>query len=199
MKFKINSKKIILIVFIFILIFLAYYLYDYFKPVKIIYHKGQRYEFRYDVKEAYRIPVHPDESLLHDLFWDTDIKNITILFKPMDTTTNGYYQIEAFELTYKLTFMYRTIPYTIARIDSQVQPIFMSKKFNAQPIETYENITRENDVLKIILVPPGIANDTYVRAGGNKVFIYGKDFRDFDLATIKTIMVAMGFKPKGLF
>jgi len=114
----------------------------------------------------------------------------------MDARTNGYYQVEAFELTYKLTIMYKTIPYTMARRDSQLQPVFLGKNFNAQPIESYENITREDNVLKIILVPPGIANDTYVRAGGNRIFIYGKNFRDFDLATIKTILVAMGYKPE---
>jgi len=195
MKFKMNLKRIVLILIIIFLIFLAYNLYNYFKPVKVIYHKGIKYEFRDDVKEAYKISVYPDEEILHKLFWNVDISNISILFKPLDPRTIGYYQVEAFELTYKLTLMYKTIPYTIARIDSQAQPVFMSRNFNAQPIETYENITRENDVLKIILVPPEIANETYVRAGGNKVFIYGKDFRDFDLATIKTILVAMDYKP----
>lgn len=190
-----NLKRIILILIIIFLIFLVYNIYDYFKPVKIIYHKGYRYEFREDVKEADKIPVYPDEEILHKLFWDIDIRNISILFKPMDPRTIGYYQIEAFELTYKLTIMYKTIPYTMVRRGSQVQPVFMSKNFNAQPIETYENITRENDVLKIILVPPEIANETYVRAGGNKVYIYGKDFRDLDLATIRTILVAMDYKP----
>jgi len=195
MKFKINFKKIILIVFIIFLLFLVYYLYDYFKPVKVIYHAGQKYEFREDVNEAYKVPVYPNEKWIHDLFWDIEIGNISILFKPMDSKTNAYYGLEAFELTYKLTTMYKTIPYTVARRDSQLQPVFLSKNFNAQPIETYENITREDNVLKIILVPPEIANETYVRAGGNKVFIYGKDFRDFDLATIRTILVAMNYKP----
>jgi len=191
-----NWKRTILILIIIFLIFLIYNLYNYFKPVKTIYHKGIKYEFRRDVKESDKIPVYPDESWLHDLFWDIKIENISILFKPMDPTTNGYYSVEAFELTYKLSMMYKTIPYLIGRAGTQTQPVFLSKNFNAQPIENYENITRENDVLKIILVPPGMANDTYVRAGGNKIFIYGKNFRDFDLATIKTILVAMDYKPE---
>jgi len=195
MKFKMNSKRIILILIIIFLIFIVYNLYNFFKPLKLIYHKGIKYEFRDDVKEADKIPVYPNEEWLHDLFWDSKIENISILFKPIDPRTNGYYSVEVFELTYKLTMMYKTIPYFIARTGSQVQPVFSSKNFNAQPIENYEDITRENNVLKIILVPPGIADDTYVRAGGNKVFIYGKDFRGFDLATIKTILVAMDYKP----
>jgi len=196
MKFYINQKKIILIVSIILLIILTYRLYDYFKPVKIIYHKGQVYEFRDDIKEASKIPVYPNEEWVYDMFWDIRTGNVTILFKPMDSRTNGYYRLEVFELVNKLTTMYKTIPIFVARTGSDIQPVYLSKKFDAQPIESYENITRENNVLKIILVPPGIANETYVRAGGNKIFIYGKDFRGLDLATIRTILVAMEFKPE---
>jgi len=199
MKFKIHFKKIILILIVFILIFLIYSLYNYFKPVNIIYHQGQKYEFRDDVKEAYKITVYPNETWLHDLFWDVRIENITILFKPMDSKTNGYYRVEVFELVHKLTNMYKTIPYFFGRTSSGVQPVFLTKNFNAQEIENYENINREDNVLKIVLVPPGLTNDTYVWTGGNKIFIRGKNFKDFDLATIKTILAAMGYKPEKKF
>jgi thiamine pyrophosphokinase len=90
--------------------------------------------------------------------------------------------------------MYKTIPFFVGKIGDRLQPVFSEKNFNAQPIESYENITREDDVLKIILVPPGVANDTYVRGGGNRIFIYGKDIKGFDLATMRTILIAMDYK-----
>ena len=128
MKFEMNLKRIFLILIIIFLIFLVYYISNYSKPVKFIYHKGQKYEFRDDVDEAQKIPVYPNEEWIHNLFWDIKIGNISILFKPMDSRTNAYYQMEVFELTYKLTLMYKIIPYTIARRGSDVQPVFLGKE-----------------------------------------------------------------------
>jgi len=149
------------------------------------------YVFRDDVREANRIPVYPNEDWVYDLFWDHDIKNITIMFKPMDSKTNARYGLQAFELTYKLSQMYASTPITTVVISNKPQYLFFERNFTAQVIDDYENITREDDVLKIILVPPQLSDGTYVRGGGNRIFIYGKDFRGLDLATIKTILVAM--------
>lgn len=154
------------------------------KSATSVSYKGITFYFRQNLLDAKKVTVVPDESFVHNLFWTYDIQNITILFKPLDPKTNGLYRIEAFEFAYKLKQMYLTHPLTAQR------------QINSMPIESYENITREDGVLKIILVPPGIANQTLIRGGGNRVFVYGKDEMGFDLATIKTILVAMGADAK---
>ncbi len=152
-------------------------LYIYFRPVKMVNYLGKSFFFRDDVKAARRIEVYPDEKSLHDLFWNSNIQNITILFNP-DVTESGYYYVETFELTYKLHIMYILNG--------------MKKNFNAVDVNSYDNITSSQDVLKIVLVHPQLTDKTLVEGHDNVIFIHAKNYRDFDLAVIKTILIAMG-------
>jgi len=144
----------------------------------VTYH-GREFFFRDDINNAKKISVYPDEKTVHDMFWNTNITNITILFKPLPKG-NQYYSVENFELTYKLLIMYRFNGY--------------EKTFNAEEINSYDNIQTSGDVLKIALVTPSFTNQTYVEGKNNVIYINAKDYRDFDLATIKTILVAMNIK-----
>lgn len=191
MRIRISLKLILFVIIVVVLFSLLPFIYKQLKPVKSINYHNQVYVFRDDVRKANKVPVYPNEDFVHDLFWNRRIKNITIMFKPMDSKTNARYGLEAFELTYKLSQMYASTPITKVIIYNKTQYMFFKRNFTAQPIDDYEDITREDDVLKIILVPPQLSDGTYVRGGGNKIFIYGKDFRGLDLATIKTILVAM--------
>jgi hypothetical protein len=184
MKVKIKPKKILpkILIIIAILSVISIILVVSFrqKLTTAVYYRGKAYTFRQDVKAAEKIPVYPNDKTLRDLFWDYKIKNITILYNPA-INTSGFYQVEAFELTYKLSQIYMSL-----------YPLVIQKNFGGQEIASYDNITREEGVLKIVLIPPAVANDTYVRVGGNRVFISGKTYREFDLATIKTILSVMG-------
>lgn len=180
MKIKMKLRQLFILTIFVILIFTCYKLYLFLRPVKVVYYKNTLYEFRDNIKAADKVSVYPDEDTIHNLFWDTKIKNTSIVFKPMDPRTNGYYSVEAFELTYKLSSIYNLENF--------------KRNFNAQQIESYEDITSEETVLKIILVPPSLSEKTYVKAEDNKIYIYGEDFRGLDLATIKTILVAMGIE-----
>jgi len=170
-------KKIFYVLIIILLIFLLVYLYSYFKPVTSINYKGRTFSFRDDIKAANKIKVHPDEKTIHDMFWNPNLENITIIFKPLEKGS-GYYMLESFELTYKLSAMYLLNG--------------MKKNFDALQVNTYENINGSENVLKIVLVHPQLTNKTSVEGRNNLIFIHAKDYRDFDLATIKTILVAMG-------
>lgn len=185
MKVSLNPKKvfskILVIIIIFAVLFVLASVFIQLKPVYSVYYKGKAFTFRQDVKAAEKVPVYPSEDILGLLFWDHKIKNITIMFVP-DNKSNSYYQLEAFELAYKISQIYATM-----------RPLIIEKNFSAQPIESYENITREEGILKLILVPPDIANETSVKVGGNKVFIYGKDYKGLDLATVKTILSVMKY------
>ncbi len=170
-----RSFYYLLIIVLIVVGFISLYLY--LRPVKMVYYSGKPFFFRDDVKVAKRIEVYPDEKTLHDLFWNPDIKNITILFNP-NVTESGYYYVETFELTYKLHSMYMLNG--------------IKKNFNAVDVNTYENITSSSDVLKIVLVHPQLTDKTLVEGHDNVIYIHGKNYRDFDLATIKTILIAMG-------
>lgn len=173
-------KKLLLIIIILGLSGALVYLAIRNKPVTQVEHHRSIFSFRDNVKEAEKIKVIPDEKQLNDAFWDYRIKNITYYYMPLSPKTNGYYQVEVFEITSKITQMFNTR-----------KPIIIQKNFNAEQISSFNNITREDEVLKIIFVPPEIANETYVRVGGNRVWIYASSYRDFDLAVIKTILTAM--------
>ena len=142
-------------------------------------YKGSKFFFRDDINDAKRIPVYPDENTVYNMFWNTNITNITILFKPLPTG-NQYYSVENFELTYKLLIMYRINGY--------------EKTFSAEEINSYDNIQSSDNMLKIALISPASTNQTYVEGKDNVIYIYAKDYRDFDLATIKTILIAMDIK-----
>jgi len=140
---------------------------------------GKEFYFRDDINDAKKIPVYPDENTVHDMFWNTNVTNITVLFKPLQSG-NQYYAVENFELTYKLLIMYWMNDY--------------NKHFSAEPIDSYDNIQTSYNVLKIALVAPAFTNQTYVEGKNNVIYINAKDYRDLDLATIKTILVAMDIK-----
>jgi hypothetical protein len=181
MQLKIKSKTLIVLVLLIFLVGTSYGLYQYFKPVKTIFFRGVAFSFRQDVRKALEVDIFPHEELLYDLFRDFDIKNVTILFKPGTPETNALYQLQAIELAYKLS-----------RYDELTRTFFRPKKvFDAREIDTYDNITREHSVLKIILAPPEFSNETRVVGGGNKIWIYGKTEKEFDLAVEKAILSLM--------
>lgn len=68
------------------------------------------------------------------------------------------------------------------------------KEFIAEPIESYDNITTSANELKLVLIHPNLTNETYIKAEKNIIYIAGKDLKDFDLATIKVILIAMDYK-----
>jgi hypothetical protein len=194
---KIRLKpKLLLVVLIIILIGLSIpFVLEKIKPITTITYNKNPYVFREDVRDAYKVSVYPDERFVYNLLWAHGIENITILFKPI-TSSNGLYAVEAFELTNKLSQIYATTPVMKTQISNQTHTLYFKRNFTAQQIEDYDNIKREEGNLKIILVAPEFSNRTAVVGGGNKIFIYGKDKKDFDLATIKLIEVAMKFSPE---
>ncbi|MCS7135010.1 MAG: hypothetical protein NZ893_01045 [Candidatus Aenigmarchaeota archaeon] len=151
------------------------------KPVRHVKYKNIVFEFRDDVKKAEKIKVYPNEKILGKQFWDYKIQNITLMFKP-DDNYNKYYQLAAFELTYKLKKMYMSL-----------RPLIIEKNFEAREIENFDNITREEGVLKIIFVPPQQSNETIIKVSSNRIYLHWETPRDLDLATIKIILSALKY------
>lgn len=181
MKININLKYFGIIIGIIIIGFIIYQIYNYIRPIKTIFIKGKAFSFREDLREALKVETFPNENLFHELFSDYKTRNVTMLFKASTPKTNAIYQMETFEIVYKLS-----------RYDDLTRSIFRPKKaFDAKEIDSYENITREDEVLKIILVPPDFSNQTKVTAGGNRIWIYGKTNKEFDFAVEKALLSMM--------
>ncbi|MBU5689580.1 MAG: hypothetical protein QXM68_01380 [Candidatus Aenigmatarchaeota archaeon] len=151
------------------------------KPVNSVKYRGLLFVFRDNVKAAERIPVYPNDKMLGNMFWDYKIQNISILFKP-EQQYIGRYQANFFELAYKLTAIYKTS-----------YPIIFEKNINASEIESFDNITREDGVLKIVYIPPTYANETIIKVSSNRIYVYAKTDRDMDLATMKIILSVMDY------
>lgn len=181
MKVKIKMKIAWTIVGIIALCLMTYQAYQYVKPIKTIFIKGVPFSFREDVRKALNVEIFPREEILHQLFSDYKIRNVTILFRPGTPETNALYQLETFEIVYKMS-----------RYDDLTRGVFRPKRqFNAEPIDTYDNITREDTILKIILVPPEFSNQTRVTGGGNRIWVYGETNKEFDFAVMKAILSVM--------
>ena len=179
MKIKLTEKSLIVILILAFVasLFIAFLFYlSLSKPKDQIEYMNQTFKFRDDVRLAEKVRVIPDEKTVHDLFWADNLKRIIIVFKPIQSQT-GYYAVEAFELSNKLGLMYLL---NGKRID-----------FKGENVTSYENLTSTPDNLKIVLVHPLLTNKTLIEAKDNLIFVYGKNERDFDLATIKLILVAM--------
>jgi len=181
MKLEIKMKHIGMILGIIIFSIIVYQALQYLKPVKTIFIKGTPFSFREDIRKALDVEIFPEGYVLHELFTDFKLRNITVVFKPGSPETNGIYQLETFEIVYKMS-----------RYDDLTRGMFRPKKeFSGEPIESYDNITREDKVLKVILIPPEFSNQTRVLATGNKIWIYGKTEKEFDHAVMKAILSMM--------
>lgn len=181
MNLKISRKTFINLLTFFLIAVLFYSYLIYFRPVKTVFLKGVAFSFREDLRKSLKVEAFPNEQEFHEAFVDYKIRNVSIVFKPGSPQTNAIYQIQAFELTYKLS-----------RYDDIIRkPLQQKKVFSAAEVSSYDNITREENVLKIILVPPEFSDKTKVVVGGNRIWIYGKTPKEFDYATQKTILSIM--------
>jgi hypothetical protein len=70
--------------------------------------------------------------------------------------------------------------------------------FNAMPVEEYANLPGKIQNPIIALVHPKYANETAVRNEGHVTYISGTNYKDFDLATIRFLMVVLGIDPAEL-
>lgn len=159
------------------------------KPITSWNYNGQLVRFRNDLRKADEIPVYPSnihvkEDLIHPL-----VENVTIVFKDAGREENGYYIVEEFEIVTKMTLAYRNMINSYAGLTEEDMPTF-----NAVPVENYSYLPGMIENPIIALVHPKYANETSVRNEGHVTYISGKNYEQFDLATIKFLMVILGIK-----
>jgi hypothetical protein len=148
------------------------------QPITTVEYYGNMLTFRENLIEANNITVSPSDKAISDAMTNSRIENITIVFK--NTTDLSYTAVQAFEITYKLRIQHLVNNRDIA--------------ISAKEVDSLDNITGTAENPMIVLIPPSIANDTYVALTDNTVRISGKTYKDYNLATIKFLIVTLGIK-----
>jgi hypothetical protein len=137
--------------------------------------------FRADLKEASKIPVYPSEEILYRALINPLVENVTIVFVPVEGE-NGIYVVNAWEIVMKLSLAY--------------EQIGIKPGFNGINLTSYENIELHGKIQNpyIVLVHPRYANETSLKLKDHTIFISGKSEKEFDLATVKLLMIALKIK-----
>jgi hypothetical protein len=169
--------KTIFILSVFFIVLLSIFLWYYFsqRPIYTINYGGIILNFRADLREANKVPVYPNESLIHEILWDPEIKNVTIVF--MNTTDVSLTAIQAFEIAYKLTIAYKMHNYFVT--------------ISAKEVNSFENLSASKENPFIALAPPSISNETLIETENNVIFIKAKTNKEFDLAAVKLMIIAL--------
>jgi len=131
------------------------------------------------LREAEKIEVYPSEQALYLELMSSLVENITIAFKPVAEEENPYYMLQILEIIPKLSFAYSK---------RNLNPYF-----DRDPliVESYENLPGKIQNPIIALVHPIYSNETAIRVDGHVVFLKAKNYKDFDLVTVKLLMVAL--------
>jgi hypothetical protein len=125
--------------------------------------------------------VYPDNVTIYDMMWNYEVENISIAY--VNSSDNSKVMVEAFEITYKMELAYQHI--------AQLNNAYIDVKFNDRVVNSYDNISATPSNPVIALVPPLFSNETVVMEKDNVIYIKGKTMEEFDMATVKFLMVAL--------
>ncbi len=167
--------------------------------------KGSLLHFRADLKEASKIKVIPEEGVLAEMLLNEKLKRVVIAI-PNVSSNAGYYGVAAYELAYKLTFIYNSIyaPFTspIVYEENNFTCLYYAD-FNKnicigkEIYDSYEELKGNESLVVIALLGEGLANETLLVAKQEKgvIFVKGKSFSmengytELDLAVDKLLLV----------
>ncbi|MEM5834247.1 MAG: hypothetical protein QXQ69_00135 [Candidatus Aenigmatarchaeota archaeon] len=179
-KLKISKNRLIFLAIFCVLaaILISYLNYrESKKPITSLVYNGYLLEFRADLREAQKIKAYPSEEAIYKELFNSDLKNITIAFKSAGEKENPYYIVEEMEIIQKLYLAYKAKN--------------MKPNFNGLEVESYENLSGTQENLIIALVHPVYSNETLIELKDRVIFVKAKDYSDFDLVTIKLIMIGL--------
>lgn len=182
-KVKFEKYRVILLLLIALVIFSVFFYVFYIpKPITSLDFYGIPIYFRSDLRQAAKVPVYPNEDSVRKELMNSSVQNITFAYKLSNTTEDSYYRIEAFEIAQNLYYGYRVLVKTIPG-------------FDVMNISSYENLSGKIENPVIALVIPTYSNETSVTVTSNHtIFVRAKTLDDFDLATEKLLISALGLK-----
>lgn len=146
------------------------------KPITTYNLDGLKFRFRADLRKANNILVYPDEETIRNIIWNPEIQNLTIVY--VNSSDNAIVAVNAFEITYKLKLIYFFLNYDI--------------NITGKEIESYDELAATSENPVIALIPPVFSNETLVKVKDNIIYIKAKTYEEFDLATVKFLMGALG-------
>lgn len=183
---KISISKEVIVVFLVIVVgiacvYIIYHFYPSSTTTSTYNFFGIKLPFRTDLYKANNISVYPDNETIYNMMWGSQLENITIVW--VNSSENNMVTVEAFEITYKMSLAYEHIGY--------LNGVNINVMFNHMAVGSYDNLTATENNPIIAIVPPKLSNETAVRAENNVIYIKGKTFEEFDLATVKFLMTAL--------
>jgi hypothetical protein len=179
------SKEAIIIILVAVIgltcVYIIYHFYPSSTPPNTYNFFGIKLPFRTELYKANNISVYPDNETIYNMMWGPQLENITIVW--VNSSENNMVGVEAFEITYKMRLAYEHIGY--------LNGVILDVGFNSREVNSYDNLTATENNPVIALVPPIFSNETAVIANGNVIYIKGTSMENFDLATVKFLMVAL--------
>jgi len=177
----------------------------YIKDPYTLFYEGADRHFRANLYEANKTPVYPNESAIENVLLNSDIYKIYIAYIPNDKE-NSYYLAASFELTNKLSIIYRHyIPANVSTfkdLDNSTCLLFQEYQraicFLSFPINSTSELTPTPAEPVILLLGPSQATKTAVTVSNNLITIEGKDvtqvdrnYNDLDMAVDKVLFYLM--------
>lgn len=186
MKVKITRRRAILLASLILMLVLIIAVYPYLPlPVYSLNYQGIVLTFRTNLRDAKDVPVYPSEAAVQSEIMNQFIENVTIAFRPGTGEENAHYAVETYEIVSKLAIAFS-------------KNYGYMPKFNVVNVTSYGNLSGEDQNPIIALVHPVYSNETSVRLDGHVIYVQGKNstssrdqLRNFDLATVKFLMVAL--------
>jgi hypothetical protein len=171
------------------------------------YYAGDVRHFRGNLYEADKVPVYPNELSLINVLLNPEVYRIQVAFFPNDTE-NSYYYASSFEITNKLSIIFRNIlggNVTAFKTEDNSScllfyPYKQIRCFKSIPINSTDEISSSSTEPVILLVGPSRANRTAVSVDNYLVTAEGYSFQetnrtytDLDLSVDKIILVLMDY------
>lgn len=185
MKVEISRRRIrqagifLSLVFVFAVVF--YFLNP--SPVNEWNYHGVKFVFRDDLKLAKNVPTSPDCQSIFAHFNTPYVTNVTLYFKN-DTQDFDLFNPEIFELSYKIT------AYSMVNTDKKIVFDKISVSSEQWNLADYPKGSPSHP--RIYLIGPTSAKNNSVEMENFSVTVQGRNLKELDLATIKTMMCIFG-------
>lgn len=170
------KKSWILFLSLLVVFVLAVYFF-YPREIKSYELDGITLNFRADLRRAQWVEASVEHSL-DEIFLSSELRNITLVF--VDSPQNALVAVQAFEIASKLSLAYRLYGYEVT--------------INATQLRSYENLRGNSSHVLIALIPPYFAEQTRVLEKDFVVRVEATSLQEFDLATVKFLMLALGIE-----
>ncbi len=181
-KISLDRKKILIISILIaagVAVFLLAKFYPW--PTNVAVYRNIFLEFDVNLRETKRIAVIPDEDAVKSLMFYPSIRKVTLVYNLEASGADyGIMSTGVFDVANKLKLVYLSND--------------MDVGFGVMNVTSFENLQSNESNVNVIFVTPSMADGTYVKVADKNVFVSGADREGFNLAVVKFILSAIGYK-----